>query len=89
MVSSPCDLTAAVQLIQTEGLLVSADLKHRIRRSINDHMAGGDLFLCQFIQDLRSAGALISDHLMTGTLFQFFDQLRRKAMLREGFKGLS
>ena len=50
-------------------------------------MAGGNLLLCQLVQDFRSAGAFISNYLMTGALLQLLDQLRRKARLRKGLKG--
>ena len=41
----PGNLAAAVQLVKSEGLLVSADLKHRIGRGVDDHVSGRDLML--------------------------------------------
>ena len=62
------DLTATVQFIQAKCLFISADLKNRIRRWVDDHMTGCNLFFCQFLQDLCSAGALITDDRTSGSL---------------------
>ena len=58
------NLTASVQFLKIEGFLISADLQHRIRRRIDDHMTCGNLLLSKLVNDCRSAGALISDNLM-------------------------
>ena len=84
----PGDLAAPVKLLQAEGLLVAADLQHRVRRCIYDHVAGGDLFFCQLIQDLCTAGALISNDRPAGPFLQFFYKLRRKSRICKGLKGL-
>ena len=62
------DFTAAVQFIQTKCLFISTDLKDRIRRCVDDHMAGCDFFFCQFVQYLGSAGTLITDDRTSGSL---------------------
>ena len=76
-----CDLTAAVKLIQSEGLLISADLQYRICRCIDDHMTCCNLFFCKLVKNLCSAGALVSDHLMSCSLFQFINQFLRESCL--------
>ena len=82
----PGDLTAAVQLVKSECLLISADLKDGIGRCVHDHVTGSDLFLSQFVQDRGSAGALISYYFVTGAFFQLVDQLLRETVIREGLK---
>ena len=83
-----CDLTAAVKLIQSECLLISTDLQYRICRCIDDHMTCCNLFFCKFIKNLRATGTLVSDYLMSCSLFQFVNQFLRKSRLCKCLKWL-
>ena len=47
-----------------------------------------DFFLPKFFNDLRSAGALVSNHALAAALLQLRDQLRRKAGVCESLKRL-
>ena len=78
------DLTAAIQFLKAESLFVAADLQYRVGGSVDDHMAGGNFFFRQFVQNFCAAGTLIADDLSSGTLFQLGYQLRREAGFRKG-----
>ena len=80
----PGDLAAPVQLRQIKGLLIAADLQDGIRGGIDNHMARGNLFLRQFLQNDGAAGTLIADDLVAGAPLQLCHQFRRKPVVREG-----
>ena len=84
----PGDLTVPVQVFQSGGLLISADLEHGIRRGVYDQLAFIDLLLCHLIQDLCAAGRLVPDDLLSCPLLQLRDELRRETVLRKGLEGL-
>ena len=81
------DLTAAVQLVQTEGLLVAADLQNGVSGGVDDHVAGSDLFFCQLVQDLSAGSALVANDNAAGTGGQLIEQLLGEAGLGEGLEG--
>ena len=82
------NLTATIEFLKTKRLLISADLKHRICRGVNNHMTGRDLFLSELIEDCCSTRTLISDYLVTGALLKLCNQLRRKSVIRKCDKRL-
>ena len=82
-----CNLAAAVQLVEAEAVLVRRDLQDRVRRCVDDHAVVTDLFFTELIQDLRAAGALVSDRLMAGRPLQRVHQLLREACVSEGLEG--
>ncbi len=67
----PGDLTAPVQFLQAKCLLVSRNLQYGIRRRIDNHMPGGNLFFSKFIQNPGTAGAFISDNHTPGPCREF------------------
>ncbi len=48
----PGDLAAPVQLLESERLLIAADLQDGIRRCVDNHVPRGDFLRRQFFQDL-------------------------------------
>ena len=78
-----CNLTAAIQLLQIKGLLIAADLQHRIRRGIHNHMPCGNFFLAQLVQNDRAARALVANALVPCLSFQLCNQLRWKTGVRK------
>ena len=74
------NLTAAIKFLQTKGLLIAANLQHRICRCIHDHVSCRNFFLRKLLQNLRSACTFIADHFSSGSSFQLLDQLWRKSV---------
>ena len=58
---------------------MAANLQYRISRGVNNHRTSTQFLFSQFIQDLGTAGTLISNHTFSTTLFQCRDQFRRKS----------
>ena len=83
----PGNLTVMIQAVKSHGLLVAAYLKHGIRGSIHNQMAFPYLFLCQFIQYFRSAGASVADDFPSGPFLQLVYQLLRKAVAGKCLEG--
>ena len=81
------NLAAAVQFLQSKGLFIAADLQHRVRRGVYNHVPRGNLFFCQFIQNLCAAGALVSDDYSAGTGRQFIQQFLGKSRICERLEG--
>ena len=84
----PGNLAVAIQVLQAHGLLVAANLQHRVRGGIYDQMALLNLFLPQLIQNLRAAGAFVADDFPAAPAGQLLNQLRGKSMLRKGLERL-
>ncbi len=68
------DLTAAIQICKIKSLLISTDLQYRVSRSIDDHRSCIDFFLTKFLDDLCTAGTLISNDTLATSLLQLIDQ---------------
>ena len=84
----PGNFAAAIQIFQIESFFISTDLQHRIRRRINDHSSRLYFFLAQFLNNLCSAGAFISNDSFPAAFFQFPNQFRRKTSLCKCLKRL-
>ena len=83
----PGNLAVVIQVVKSHGLLVAAYLKHGISGSIYDQMAFPNLLLRQFIQDFRSAGALVADDFTSGPLLQLVYQFLRKTVAGKCLEG--
>ena len=84
----PGDLAVPVQVFQTHGLLVAADLKDRVGGGIDNEVALPDLLLPQLLQNFGAAGAFVADNLPSGSLLQLPDEFWGKSVVGEGDKGL-
>ena len=80
------DLAAAIQILKIKCFLVSTDLKYGIRRCIDDHCTCIDLFFAKFLNDLSTAGTLISNYTFTTAFLKFRDQFWRESCVCKGFK---
>ena len=80
------NFTVAIQIFQSHGFLIAANLKHRIRRGIDNKFSIPDFFFPQFLQNFCSTGAFVSDNGSACTLLQFFYELFWKSRLCKGLK---
>jgi len=80
----PRDLAAAVEIVEVEGLFISADLQNGIGGRVDNHLVVVDFLFAELVQDLGAGSRLISDDFLTAFFFEFFNELRREAVFGKG-----
>src|SRR3954467_2285644 len=74
------DLTAAILLVEGNGLFVRGELKDRISRRVQDPCSSALVLLTELCNDLRAAANDVANDLPAGPTLELSDDVRRKTL---------
>ena len=81
------DFAHAVQIGEGNYVLVSGDLEDAVARSVDDGLAGTDMFVAEFFDDFGAGGGLVAESFAADLFFKLVDDFFGKAV-RINRKGL-